>query len=255
MARAAVSTYIEAMDLTSPAIVCAVLPHGEHGAVVRFMTPEHGLLAGYVQGGRSRRLRPVLQVGNGVELRLRSRVADQLAGATVELTRSRTVLASERLSAAALEWLTALTATALSEGVPHPRLYAALDGLLEAMLLGAAPLRWMADLVCYELLLLAELGFGLDLARCAATGASAADADLAYVSPKSSQGVGRVAGAVHAAKLLPLPAFLLRDQPPALPDIIDGLRTIGYFLERDLLAGHAPQLLPARHRLALIVAP
>ncbi|MGI4877760.1 MAG: DNA repair protein RecO [Janthinobacterium lividum] len=253
MARSDRSAYIGPMDLNAPAIVCAVLPHGEYGAVVRFLTAPHGLMAGYVPGGRSRRLRPVLQPGNGVEVRLRARTETQLAGAAVELTRARTGLAGERMAAATLEWLTSLTATALSEGVAQPRLYAALDGLLDAMMFGAAPRRWLADVIRYELLLLAELGFGLDLATCAATGAAAADADLAYVSPRSSQGVGRVAGAPYAPRLLPLPRLMLDGLPAGPGDLAEGMRTTGYFLERDILTGQAATLLPARERLVAIV--
>lgn len=243
------------MDLTTAAIVCAVLPHGEHGAVVRFLSADAGLVAGYVAGGRSRRLRPVLQPGNGVEVRLRGRRESQLAGATVELTRSRVGLAAERLPAAALEWLTALTARRLDEGEPQPRLYAALDGLLEAMALGASPRRWLAGLVRYELLLIEALGFGLDLSACAATGVAAADADLAYVSPKSSQGVGRAAGAPYAAKLLPLPGFLLGTAAadPERDEIVAGLATTGYFLGRDVLTGPAAALADARERLVAMV--
>jgi len=158
------------MELDTPAIVVAVLPHGEHGAVVRFLTERDGLVAGYVPGGRSRALRPVLQPGNGVAVRFRTRAASQLASAAVELVRGRTLLATERVSAAALDWLCALTATALSEATPSPRLYAALDGLLDAMTFAEAPAQWLPGVVRFELLLLAELGFGLDLTACAATG-------------------------------------------------------------------------------------
>lgn len=242
------------MELNAPAIVCSVLPNGENGAVVRFLTAS-GLVAGYVPGGRGRRMRPVLQPGNGVALRLRSRVETQLASATVELTRSRVGLAAERLPGAALEWLTSLTATVLDEGQPAPRLFAALDGLLEAMLLGASVDRWLAGVVRYELLLLAELGFGLDLSACAATGAPAAEADLTFVSPKSSQGVGRAAGLPYAAKLLPLPDFMRGgDGASNRADNVDGLRTTGWFLTRDVLTGRAAMLLPARARLAALVA-
>ena len=163
------------MDLSTPGIVCAVLRHGEHGAVVRLLTPDHGLLAGYVRGGGSRRLRPVLQAGNGVLARLVARVDTQLAAATVELVRPRSTIAATRLGSAGLEWLTALTATALTEREPHPRLYDALDGLLEAMMLGAAPGQWLAGLVRYELLLLGQLGFGLDLSAPARRPGATAD--------------------------------------------------------------------------------
>ena len=233
------------MDLDTPAIVAAVLPHGEHGAVVRFLTESDGLVAGYVPGGRSRALRPVLQPGNGVAVRLRGRAASQLASAAVELVRGRTVLATGRVSAAALDWLCALTATALSEATPSPRLYVALDGLLDAMTFAEDASQWLPGVVRYELLLLAELGFGLDLTACVATGATT---DLAFVSPKSSQAVSRGAGAPYAAKLLPLPAFLLGSDPVTAADLADGLRTTGWFLERDVLIGRAASLIPARQR-------
>ena len=245
------------MDLTTPAIVCAMRAHSEHGAVVQLLTPD-GLLAGYVRGGRSRRLRSVLQPGNGVRARLVARTDSQLAAATVELDRARTVLAMTPLSGAGLEWLTALTATALTEGEAHPRLYDALDGLLEAMMLGATPARWLVGLVQYELLLLAELGFGLDLTSCAATGTVE---ELVYVSPKSAQAVSRSAGAQYKAKLLALPEFLtlptvgatLRSATPVLTEVLAGLRLTGNFLARDVLTGRAAELLAARARLVDIV--
>lgn len=252
MAESVLRAYLRPMDLAAPAIVAAVLPHGEHGAVVRFLTEFEGLVAGYVSGGRSRALRPVLQVGNGVALRLRSRPASQLAAAMVELTRGRTLLATDRLTGAALEWLCALTATALTEATPVPRLFAALDGLLEAMTLAAEPGQWLPGMVRFELLLLAELGFGLDLSTCAATGTAAAAADLAFVSPKSSQAVGRAAGQPYAARLLPLPAFLLVGGDASTGAVAAGLRLTGHFLERDVLTGRAAALLPARARLVAL---
>ena len=160
------------MDIEAPALVIGVLPHGEHGAVVRFLTHDHGLVAGYVRGGRSRRLRPVLGLGNSVALQLHARLDSQLGSATVELGSSRAGLALDALGAASLEWLTGLTATLLTEGVPHPPLYSVLDGLLEAMTLGVEPARAMAGVARYELLLMAELGFGPDLSNCVVTGAT-----------------------------------------------------------------------------------
>lgn len=241
------------VHLTATALVLTALPHGEHGAVVRFLTPADGMHAGYVRGGRSRKIRPVLQPGNAVAVELRSRIDTQLAAATVELVTSRTGLAFDRLTAAITEYLATLTAAVLDEGTPAPRLHAALDALLEAMTAGTAPEQAAAGVARYELLLLAERGFGLDLESCAATGARD---DLAYVSPKSAQAVSAGAGAPYAAKLLPLPA-LLRDPRAAAgwPVIADALRTTGWFLERDLLTGAAATLRPARARLvALIVA-
>jgi DNA repair protein RecO (recombination protein O) len=239
------------MLVTAPAIVVAVLPHGEAGAVVRFLTPDAGLVAGYVRGGRSRALRPVLQPGNSVHVDLQRRASRQLAAATVELVRSRALLAMTADTALGLEWLTVLTASLLTEDVALPRAHAALEGLLDAMMLGARTPRWLGDVARYELLLMGELGFGLDLGSCAATGATQ---ELVYVSPKSSQAVSRGAGLPYAAKLLPLPA-LLRDTAGAEPswdDVAGALRTTGYFLERDLLTGRLAGLLDARSRLAAL---
>lgn len=150
------------MHLASQAIICAVRAHGEHGAIVRALTPDAGLQAGYVRGGRSRRLRPVLVAGNLVQADYRARTDEQLPHLSVELVHSRAFLLSEPLAAAGLEWATALTATALPEGQPYPALYQGLDGLLGAIEAAPSARGWAGALVRYELLLLAELGFGLD---------------------------------------------------------------------------------------------
>jgi DNA repair protein RecO (recombination protein O) len=150
------------MHLETQAIICAVRTHGEHGAIVRALTPGEGIQPGYVRGGKSRRLRPVLVPGNLVEADYRSRTEDQLAHLTVELVHSRAFLLSEPLASAGIEWATALTAAALPEGQPYPRLFEGLDGLLTAIEAAPSARGWAAALVRYELLLLGELGFGLD---------------------------------------------------------------------------------------------
>ena len=150
------------MRLTTPAVVLALRAHGEHGAIVRLLTPGQGLIAAYVRGARGRRMRPVLLAGNGVEARLAARNDTQLPQGEVELTRSRAPLMTEPLPAAAILWVTALTAQVLPEHQAYPALYDGLDGLLEAI--GAAPSAsgWGPALLSYELLILAELGFGLE---------------------------------------------------------------------------------------------
>lgn len=240
------------MDIDGDALVLTLRPHGEHGLVVRFLTADHGVVPGYVRGGRSRRLRPVLQPGNLVRLSWRARVEGQLGAATVELLAVRAALAEGALGLAALDWLTGLTATTIGEGVPHPRLYHALDALAAAIAAAAPALAIGEGVVRYELLLLSELGFGLDLASCAATGDRT---DLAYVSPRSSQAVGRAAGLPHAARLLPLPGFLTDTAPADAAAIADGLRLTGHFLMRDVLAGpRGDALAEARARLAGLLA-
>ena len=150
------------MRLTSPAIVLALRGHGEHGAVVRLLTPAHGLIAAYVRGARGRRMRPVLLAGNAVEARLSARTETQLPQAEVELTRSRAPLMTEPLPAAAILWVSALTAQVLPEYQAYPALYDGLDGLLEAIAAAPSASGWGPALLAYELLLLAELGFGLE---------------------------------------------------------------------------------------------
>lgn len=234
------------MHIEAEAIVCAVLAHGEHGAVARLLTPADGLQPGYVRGGRSRRLRPILLPGNLVKAEFRARSEDQLAALIVELVRSRAPLHTEPLAAGAVDWATALAATVLPEAQPYPRIHAALDGLLSAIEAAPAARGWAAGLVRYELLVLAELGFGLDLSACVVTGGRD---DLAWVSPKSGAAVGRSAGSEYADRLLPLPRFLISGGAAGWAEIFDGLRLTGHFLARDLLTERRAAILPARERL------
>ena len=234
-------------SLTAEAIVCAVRTHGEHGAILRALTEEAGLVAGYVRGGRSRRLRPILMPGNLVALEMRARTEEQLAGATAELLTSRAPLLAEPLPAAAIDWATSLTAATLPESQPYPALYAALSAVLDAIGAASSARQWAGALARYEQLLLAELGFGMNLDECVVTGASE---DLAFVSPKSGGAVSRAAAAGYEARLMRLPSFLRgTDANPSLPDVIDGLAITGHFLDRDLLDGRNRDLLSVRERL------
>lgn len=234
-------------SLSADAIVCAVRAHGEHGAIVRALTEEAGLVAGYVRGGRSRRLRPILMPGNLVALELRARTEEQLAGATAELLTSRAPLLAEPLPAAAIDWATSLTAATLPENQPYPALYAALSAVLDAIGAASSARQWAGALARYEQLLLAELGFGMNLDECVVTGVSD---DLAFVSPKSGGAVSAAAAAGYEARLMRLPPFLrAADANPSLPDVIDGLAITGHFLDRDILDGRNRDLLSVRERL------
>jgi DNA repair protein RecO (recombination protein O) len=210
------------------------------------MTPKDGLQAAYVRGARGRRMRPVLVPGNLVEARLRSRTEDQLAHAEVELTHSRAPLLSEPLPAAAIEWVTALTATVLPEAQPYDRLYDALDALLALIEAAPSALGWAGPLVRYELLLLAELGFGLDLERCAVSGSND---DLVAVSPRSGRAVSAAEAEPYAGRLLSLPAFLRSGGAASWMEVRQGLELTGHFLDRDVLTGRAAALGEARNRL------
>lgn len=234
------------MRINTPAIVCALRNHGEHGAVVRLMTPEHGLQAAYVRGARGRRMRPVLIAGNVVQAQLSARTETQLPQASVELVHSRGPLLSEPLPAAAIEWATVLTATALPEGQPYPSIYRALEGLLDAIEAAPSASGWGTALVRYELLLLAELGFGLDLERCAVTGGNDS---LIAVSPKSGRAVSAAEAEPYAGKLLRLPPFVRGGGQASWGDIDDGLRLTGHFLLRDVMTDRLQRSAEARARL------
>ena len=234
------------MRIEAEGIVCALRNHGEHGAIVRLLTADHGLQAAYVRGARGRRMRPVLIPGNVVQAQLRSRTEAQLPQAEVELSHSRAPLFSEPLPAAAVEWVTALTATALPEGQPYPRLHAALDALLSAIEAAPSAGGWGAALVRYEILLLAELGFGLDLETCAVTGASDG---LVAVSPRSGRAVSAGEAEPYRGKLLRLPPFIVAGGQGTWAEIVDGLALTGHFLRRDLLGDRWAILGQARDRL------
>ncbi len=234
------------MRFGAAAIFCALRGHGEHGAVVRLLTRDHGLQAAYVRGARSRRLRPVLIGGNLVAAEFSARTDTQLPQATVELVHSRAPLLSEPLPAAAIEWSTVLTATVLPEAQPFPMLYDALGGLLDAIEAAPAASGWGAALVRFELLLLAELGFGLDLDRCVVTGR---EGQLIAVSPRSGRAVSAAEAEPYAGKLLALPPFLRAGGAASWAEIGEGLKLTGHFLERDLVTGRAEIILGARARL------
>jgi DNA repair protein RecO (recombination protein O) len=233
------------LSFEDEALVLTTLPYGENGAVVRFLSFAGGLRAGFVPGARGKGKRAVLHPGNRVALSLRARAEGQLPGATLELVDSRALLAFEPLSAAMLGWLTELTAAALAEAVPHPRLAAALDALLGGLSAGMDRVSARASLARYELLLLEEEGFALDLATCALGGPVS---DLAFVSPKTGRAVSRQksAGQPWAAQLLPLPRFLVSGGPADAGETDAALALSGPFLARHWLRGERLESARAR---------
>ena len=234
------------MRIETPAIVVALRPHGEHGAVVRLMSPDYGLQACYVRGARGRRMRPILLPGNQIEATLSARTETQLAQGSVELLHSRGPLLQEPLPAAAIDWICALTATALPEGQPYPRLYQALDGLLTAIEAAPSAGGWGAALVRYELVVLAELGFGLDLDRCAVSGSND---DLVAVSPRSGRAVSAAEAEPYSGRLLELPRFIREGGSANWQEILQGLQLTGHFLMRDVVTDRSAPIGEARLRL------
>lgn len=222
--------------------------HGEHGAVVRALTPDHGLMAGYVRGGRSRTMRPVLVPGNRVQAEYRARTAEQLASLTVELFHSLAPILAEPLPAAAIEWVCALTAVSLPEDNAYPPLFDALGAVLEAVEAAPAARGWAVALVRYELLLLSQLGFGLDLSGCAMT--DAGPEQLVYVSPRTGAAVSAEGARGYETQLLPLPPFLRdRAMKAQWPEIFEGFALTRHFLERSILIDRRVDVLASRDRL------
>lgn len=234
------------MRSETEAIVCALRSHGEHGAIVRLMTPASGLVAAYVRGARGQRMRPVLIAGNLVHAQISARTETQLPHASIELIHSRGPLLGEPLPASAIEWASVLTASALPEGQPYPRLYQALEGLLGAIEAAPSASGWAAALVRFELLLLAELGFGLDLGHCVVSGSSD---NLIAVSPKSGRAVSAGEAEPYAGKLLPLPPFVREGGNASWQEILEGLDLTGHFLLRDILTDRSRLIVEPRQRL------
>lgn len=231
------------MEWRDEAIVLTVRRHGESAAICSLLTRGHGRHAGLVRGGASRRMRGTLQPGNLVLATWRARLEEHLGTYAVEPVRSHAVLYERPGPLAALSAATALVEATLPERAPHPELYRSLSGLLEAL---ESP-GWGAAYVRWELSLLAELGFGLDLGSCAATGAND---ELAWVSPNSGRAVSLSAGEPWRDRLLPLPAFLSPAGGPAdAGAVADGLRLAGWFLERHVFEPHGRTSPDARERL------
>ena len=242
--------------LRTEGIICSQLHHGEHGVIARIFTPNHGLMSGYVRGGRSRTMRPILISSNKVRAEFRSRNEDQLGGLNVELVESRGQWLGEPLASAALEWVCALMASSLPQDNSYPQLYSAMDALLLAICGAPSARGWVQALVQFELLSLSQLGFGLDLDKCAVSGEMN---NLSYVSPKSGRAVSDAAAIGHERKLLTLPNFILsNDDKPSWDDIFAGLQLTGYFLERNFFTDRRNNIFSARNiltdRLKRVVA-
>lgn len=230
------------MEWTEDAFVLSARAHGEAGAIVELLTEGRGRFVVHVAGGASRRMRPFLQAGARVIALYRARTAENLGSASLEpVGEGPAVLFDDPLALAGLASAAAVAAGALPEREPHPGAFAAFEALTAALSHDAV---WPAVLVRFEAGLLEELGFGLDLSRCAVSGAVD---DLVYVSPRSGRAVSRAAGAPYVDRLLKLPPFLLSSQGGLSDgDVGAGLALTGHFLERDVFAPLNRPLPPAR---------
>lgn len=232
------------MEWREDGLLLSVRPHGESSAIIDVFTQSHGRHAGVVRGGASRRMAPLLQPGAQLALVWRARLADQIGVFQAEPVASRAGVLEDPLALAGLTAVCALLQVSLPERAPHPQLYRQSLMILDAMAQGRD---WVADYLRWEMLLLEEIGFGLDLSSCAVTGLRD---DLAFVSPKTGRAVSRGGAGDWAPRLLPLPPALLGQGPATGIEVAQGLALTGFFLARGLGAsGRSLPLPEARVRL------
>ncbi|MEO0544585.1 MAG: DNA repair protein RecO [Pseudomonadota bacterium] len=230
------------MQWSGEGFIIGTRKHGETSLIVELMTRERGRHLGLVRGGRSRKQQPVLQPGNRVDVTWRARLDEHLGSYTAELVESHAARLMETAHGLNGIQLIGAHLRLLPERDPHPALFDALTVLLEHINTPAlsGPL-----MVRFELQLLEELGFGLNLGVCAGSGRTD---DLIYVSPKSGQAVNRETGAPWANKMLPLPAFLTarEGRECAADDLADAFKLTGYFLQRDVWGARGIDVPPSR---------
>ncbi|MEM9223441.1 MAG: DNA repair protein RecO [Pseudomonadota bacterium] len=217
------------MEWRDEALILTARPFGENSKIVELLAAREGRAAGMVRGARSKAMRALLQPGNKVSATWRGRLDDQLGTLQLEMVEARAGLVMEwPWGAFGLQSIASILKY-LPERDPHPRLYAAADALIEAFALpeaaGEAGVR-------FELIVLEEFGFGLDLARCAATETTE---DLGYVSPRSGRAVSRAAAGPYKERLLPLPRFLTEGASADAQAVSDGFRLTGHFLATNVM--------------------
>lgn len=227
------------MEWRGQGILLSSRKHGETSAIIEVFTPEQGRHAGVVRGGTSRKTAPILQPGAQLDVVWRARLEDHIGAFTVEPVRSRAAAAmGDRMALAGLNAVTALLSFCLPEREAHPALYARSEALLD--LLGQADV-WPLAYLQWELALLEEMGYGLDLTACAVTGAQEG---LIYVSPKSGRAVSAGGAGEWADKLLPLPEVLRGEGAAHDAEIAQAFITTGYFLTHHLARNLGDRPLP-----------
>ena len=231
------------MEINAAGILLAVTPFGEGDAVASIFTEEHGIYRGLARGGLARARAATWQTGNLLEIRWVARLADQLGTVSGDLVHASAALAmDDPWALATLLSVCAVADGALPERQPHKAVF---RGLLDLIAHNAEGIALLPDIVRWELGLLAELGYGLDLSECAISGSRE---NLAYVSPRTGRAVCAEAAGLWKERLLKLPPFLTRAEPGDAEQWADGLRLTGHFLTRAAF-GHQNKPLPGARRL------
>ncbi|MBR9892344.1 DNA repair protein RecO [bacterium] len=234
------------MDWRDTGILLSTRRHGETSAILEVFTAKHGRHMGVLRGGTSRKIAPSLQPGAQLDLTWRARLEDHMGAWNVEPQRSRAASAmSDRLSLAGLNAVVALLSFCLPEREAHPALYARTESLLDLL---AERELWPLAYMRWEMALLDEMGFGLDLSACAVTGTNE---PLDYVSPRTGRAVSALGAGDWVARLLPLPPVMLGRGTAPDGEILDALRTTGHFLENRLAPALGDRPLPAARGLFL----
>ena len=237
------------MDWREEGVLLAVRKHGETSAIIDVFTEGHGRHAGVVRGGTSRKIAPVLQPGAQLDVTWRARLEDHLGTFSVEPVRSRADLMSARETLAAMNAVTALLAFVLPEREAHPTLYQRSLAMLD--MIGDGPF-WTLAYLRWELALLDDLGFGLDLGRCAVTDRSD---NLVFVSPKSGRAVSRAGAGEWVDRMLPLSPALIGEGDGSPSEVLDGLKVTGHFLAQNFASSIGDKPLPAaRQRFVDLIA-
>lgn len=216
------------MDWRDQGFVLSTRKHGETSVILEVFSSQHGRHAGVVRGGVSRKMTPILQPGGQLDLSWRARLSDHIGSFTVEPLRSRAAILSDRFALAGLNAVTALLSFCLPDREPHPELYAQSVQLLD--LLGQNDV-WPLAYLRWEMALLTDLGYGLDLTECAVTGSTE---NLIYVSPKSGRAVSATGAGEWVDRLLPLPSILHGEGAGDDTEVLQALGTTGYFLSEKL---------------------
>lgn len=234
-------------EWTDNAIIIDCRPHGEHAAIVQVMTKHNGRYVGLVRGGQSRTMRPVMQPGNQVSVSWRARLDEHLGSMTIELIDANAArIMSDRMRLMALTAICALIQGAIAEREPVETVYDATEAMIGLLSSDVETPLWLAAYIRWEIGLLAVAGFGLELQRCAVSGATEG---LHYVSPRSGAAVTSDAAGEHIPRLLVLPGFLGGASKSLEEDIINGIRMTGHFIARQIFGVHHQPMAEARQRL------
>ncbi|MCI5049976.1 MAG: DNA repair protein RecO [Rickettsiales bacterium] len=237
------------MQWNDTALILSISKFSEHDAVVRVLSREHGLYSGIAKRGLGKSKRGIYQPGNLVHAEWKARLEQHMGSFDCELAKPfAALLMKHPHKLAGLNAACSMIPLAMEERDPHAQLYDAFMHVISQMIGGD---EWISDYIRFEMTLLREAGYGLDLSRCVATGAQE---DLVYVSPKSGCAVSEAAGRPYHERMLKLPRFLREEVKPVEDEIHEAFRLTSHFLSSWLLEPLGKRMPQARERLLQVVS-